>query len=309
MSKKSSQKGKRPASQAKAATQKSAKTAPKNVKKSTSSPKNTPKVKAEQPAKVDKNGKKVLNRTTKTAEITKKIPETSQKRQNVRKIAWLIGVIAALVLAVGAGVGVAILSHQQPEEPEVAETEPAPEPEPEPKPEPEVNEDPLQPQPEINNNNTYQVAAHKPRYLSIPSLGLHNIPVVEIAILPDGTLDKPTSDYVVAWYYRSALPGQPGAVVMDGHGGDLGTGILKTLPRVPIGADIIIEMGDGRKFNYAIEQKVYKHIGNEADSYMDVAYTPMRAGSSTLTLITCTGAWLRNLQTYDQRLFVRAVMH
>lgn len=252
--------------------------------------------------KIDKNGKKVVDRAI------IKVPEVTSKRKNFRKIAWLIGVIAALILAVGAGVGVAMLSHHK-EEPEISEVEPEPEEPEEPEePKPEVNEDPLEPEPEISNNSNYKVPANKPRYLSIPSIGLSNIPVTEVQINSDGALGAPKSDYVVAWYYRSALPGQPGATVITGHGGDLGTGILKKLPRVPMGGEIIIEMGDGRKFTYVIEEITNKKIGHDADSYMDVIYKPLRPGSATLTLITCTGKWLPNQRTYDLRLFVRATL-
>lgn len=231
--------------------------------------------------------------------------ESDEKKPSKKAI--IIASIAVFVALVASAIGVTVLVSNQGEvieEVPVVEEEPEEEPEPE----PEENEDELVDEPEINDNNTYQVAAYKPRYLSIPSLGLYNIPVIEVGKGTDGTLGAPQSDYVIAWYYRSALPGQAGATVMDGHGGDLGTGILKTLPRVAVGAPIIVEMGDGRKFTYTIEEKVYKYIDAPADNYMTTAYTPVANGVPTLTLITCTGAWLRNRQTYDQRLFVRAAM-
>lgn len=232
--------------------------------------------------------------------------KSEDKKNRFGKKEKIIAGVAAILLVVIASLGTwAIIANNHKEEaPETIVEEPDPEPEPE----PEVveNTDPLEPEPTINDNAAYQVAAHKPRYMSIPNIGIYNIPIVEVGKEGDNRLGSPNSDYVIAWYYRSALPGQPGASVMDGHGGDLGTGILKNLPRAAMGAEIIIEMGDGRKFTYIIEEKTYKPIGAAADSYMDVAYQPLRPGAPTIALITCTGKWLRAQQTYDQRLFVRA---
>ena len=123
-------------------------------------------------------------------------------------------------------------------------------------------------------------------------------------------MGAPTSSRVVAWYYRSAYPGRVGtwATVIDGHGGALGDGIFKELPSLVAGNEITIEMGDGKTFTYVVSEMVFKDKGQEADAYMKVADRPVDAETPTLTLITCTGAWIRAEQTYTQRLFVRAVL-
>lgn len=246
--------------------------------------------------KYDRNGK-LVKAANKAVDKVKKLNKK-----------WLIvGVAAVLVLVLG-GVGIwAAVSNRAPEVSETPTEVEEPEPEPT-EPEPVVNTDPLVPEPTITDNAAYQVAGYKPRYISVPSVALYNIPIIEIGKYGNMQLGAPENARVVGWYYRSAIPGEVGASVMDGHGGDLGYGIFRPLPRAQIGDEIIIEMGDGRKFTYVITNMITKVRGPEADAYMDHVYQPLGDGKGSLTLITCTGQWIRAEQTYLLRLFVEAVL-
>lgn len=153
----------------------------------------------------------------------------------------------------------------------------------------------------------YHVAANKPRYLTIPLLNIRNARIVEVGLTSSGELDTPYNIYNIGWYNKSALPGVNGVTVMDAHGGDMGNGIFRYLPRIGVGDEITIEMGDEKtKYVYTVREKVVKNLGADANAYMDTAFQPVRAGKGSLTLITCTGDWLQTQQTYSQRLFVRA---
>lgn len=242
-----------------------------------------------------------------TTKPEQQIPSTSDQRADKRH-RWIMNgsVIAAALLVLGVSVG-AVNSYQEPE-PEVEIVEEEPEPEEEPEEElPTENPDDLVPQPEVTDYTAYQVAAYKPRYMTISSIGLYNIPVVEIGI-GGGTLGDPDDYRLIGWQYDSALPGQQGVAMIDGHGGGLGNGIFRNLPNVPVGGDIIVEMGDGRKFTYRVVEKVYKTKGAQANAYMHTAYQSPREGVPAMTLITCTGDWIRAEQTYTHRLFVRAIL-
>lgn len=228
----------------------------------------------------------------------------------VEKLGWkkIAVSIVALVLLIGGGIGVgAFVASQNKTDDTVTVTEPEPE-EPEEPELPTENTDPLQPEPSMTDWSSYQVAAYKPRFMSIPSLGLVNLPIIEIGTSASNQLGAPVNNQLIGWYYRSSLPGQPGVAMMDGHGGDLGDGILRSLPKIQKGAEIIIEMGDGRKFTYHVAEIIYKKLGKEANDYMQYAYDSPVAGAPALTIITCTGKWLRDKQTYDLRLFVKAVI-
>ncbi len=155
----------------------------------------------------------------------------------------------------------------------------------------------------------YHVAADKPRYLTIRSIGIYNARVVEIGLKNNGEVGTPYNIYDVGWYVDSALPGSNGVSLMDAHGGDLGYGIFRNLPKINIGDQIIIEMGDETtKYVYNVVDMSFQNLGEAANAYMSTALTSPEAGRPSLTLITCTGDWWEQSQTYSQRLFVRAVL-
>lgn len=156
----------------------------------------------------------------------------------------------------------------------------------------------------------YTVAPNMPRYFSIPSLGIVNALVAEVGLRTDGSIDVPRNAHMIGWYNGSVLPGEKGTALLDAHGGDLGNGIFRTLPRIQIGAEINIEMGDGRLFTYKVVDTATRPLdgANNADAYMPTALTSPQAGAASLTLITCTGEWSQVRQTYLDRFFARAVL-
>lgn len=156
----------------------------------------------------------------------------------------------------------------------------------------------------------YVVAPNMPRYFSIPSLGIINARIAEVGLRSDGSVDVPRNAYMIGWYNGSVLPGEKGTSLLDAHGGDLGNGIFRTLPRIQIGAEINIEMGDGRLFTYKVVDTATRPLdgANNADAYMPIALTSPQAGTASLTLITCTGEWSQVRQTYLDRFFARAVL-
>lgn len=248
-------------------------------------------------AKYDKNGKQIVAKSSKLAQIGKKL---SRKQ--------LIAIIVAAVLLVAAlitGIVLLVNHNSAPQENDDTSVQEPAEPE---EPEPLENKDPLAAEPDDIDPENYHVAAYKPRFVSIPALSLNNIPVTEVGWINGNQLGSPKSTRVAGWFYRSAIPGERGPAIINAHGGDLGTGIFKTLPKIQMGNEVIIEMGDGRKFTYVVEEIAFKKLGDEANQWMNVAFQVLHEGVPSLTLITCTGTWLPNLQTYDQRLFVRASM-
>ncbi len=154
----------------------------------------------------------------------------------------------------------------------------------------------------------YIVAPDKPRYFSIPSLGIYNSRIKEIGVNANGEMGTPYNIYDTGWYVDSVLPGANGTSIINAHGGNLGNGIFRNLPNIQPGAEIKIEMGDGRIYTYRVVDKTTKELGADADGYMSEAFVSPVSGQPSLTLITCTGDWWLNSQTYSQRLFVRATL-
>lgn len=154
----------------------------------------------------------------------------------------------------------------------------------------------------------YVVAADRPRYLSISKLGITNRRVLPMGVNASGELDTPRNIFDVGWYEASGKPGQGGTMVIDGHnGGPHVVGVFKNLPSLVDGDIITIERGDGIIYNYAVVEN-NEVLLTDADAYMDTASQSPRYGMESLTLITCTGEWSQQQQTYLSRQFVRAVL-
>ncbi len=172
----------------------------------------------------------------------------------------------------------------------------------------EIDEDIDENEPTEQEITEYVVAPGKPRYFSIPSIGIRNARIVEIGVKASGELSTPYNIYDVGWYNKSALPGTNGVVVIDGHSGVNEIGVFGKLPRVQQDDLIQVEMGDGRLYNYRVVETITKKIGADANNYMAVALSPVIEGQGSLTLITCTGDYWLAQKTFSHRLFVRAIL-
>lgn len=150
------------------------------------------------------------------------------------------------------------------------------------------------------------VAANKPRYLSVPKLGIKKARILEVGILSNSQLDSPINIFDVGWYRNSSKPGAGGAILMDGHnGGPTKEGVFKHLNSLIIGDEIIIERGDGRVFTYVVSE--VKNLSlQDANDYMPKMLETFDSDKEGLNLITCTGNWIQSQSTYDQRTMLRA---
>lgn len=154
----------------------------------------------------------------------------------------------------------------------------------------------------------YVVSPDQPRYLTIDRLGIKNTRILTMGINDKGELDTPNNIFDVGWYIDSGKPGQGGTMVIDGHnGGPHLHGVFKDLPNLVVGDVIKIERGDGLIFRYKVVDNVSVLLG-EADDYMREAFRSPEKGKESLTLITCTGEWSDQRQTYLSRQFTRALI-
>jgi sortase (surface protein transpeptidase) len=162
-------------------------------------------------------------------------------------------------------------------------------------------------QPTVDQMSAYAVANDKPRYLRIPALNIF-ARVVEIGST-DGQLGTPSNLHDVGWYFKSALPGEKGASLMDGHGGggNNSTVVFDKLSDLNNGDKIEIEMGDGRKFTYHIVEKKILTV-SEADAYMSTMLQVEGGATSGLNLVSCVGTWSLKEMQFDQRVMIRSVL-
>lgn len=154
----------------------------------------------------------------------------------------------------------------------------------------------------------YTVAADRPRYLTVERLGVNNARILPMGINAKSELDTPRNIFDVGWYESSGKPGQGGTMVIDGHnGGPHVHGVFKNLPDLAVGDEIKVERGDGTVFRYKVVENKSVLL-SEADKYMSTAMKSPEAGKESVTLISCTGEWSDQQQTYLSRQFTRAVL-
>ncbi len=150
---------------------------------------------------------------------------------------------------------------------------------------------------------SYVVAADMPRLLTIESIN------VKARILPMGVTSKsaiqaPVNIFDAGWYTGSVKPGTPGVAFIDAHAsGSTRAGLFAYLDTVKVGATIKIEKGDGTTLTYKVRETEVKPL---ADIDMTNVLSPRGAIKEGLTLMTCTGKWMADGETYDKRAIIYA---
>lgn len=154
----------------------------------------------------------------------------------------------------------------------------------------------------------YNVAPDRPRYLTIEKLKVNNARVLPMSVNTNGELETPNNIFDVGWYENSSKPGQGGTMIIDGHnGGPHVYGVFKDTPKLENGDIIQIERGDGQKFKYQVVENKTIPL-SESNAYMSTAAKSPESGKESVTLITCTGEWSQQQDTYLSRQFTRAVI-
>lgn len=154
----------------------------------------------------------------------------------------------------------------------------------------------------------YTVEAMNPRYLTVERLGIDKARILPMGVNISGELATPNNVFDVGWYDVSGKPGQGKTMIIDGHnGGPHVLGVFKNLPDLVEGDEIVVERGDGKVFHYKVSDSKAVPL-EEADAYMSVAASSPDPQKESVTLISCTGEWSEQRQTYLARQFVRAVL-
>ena len=170
------------------------------------------------------------------------------------------------------------------------------------------DEELIEEEPTATEIREYVVAPDRPRYLSIEKIGVNKARILPMGINSKGELDTPINIFDVGWYESSGMPGQGGTMVIDGHnGGPHVIGVFKYTPTLVMGDIITVERGDGLIFRYKVVENNTIPL-SEADAYMRTAATTPEKGKESVTLISCTGEWSQQQNTYLSRQFTRAIL-
>ncbi len=129
-----------------------------------------------------------------------------------------------------------------------------------------------------------------PRQIVIDAVGI-DAPIIEVGWDVVEWEGKPTmvwevADYAVGWHKNSALPGQPGNIVLSGHNNIAGE-VFRSLDEISVGDKIVTYVGQ-QAFEYEV---TFTTIVKEADEPLDVrkqnAHWIAPTDEERLTLVTC----------------------
>ena len=154
--------------------------------------------------------------------------------------------------------------------------------------------------------NEYTVAPDKPRYLYIEKLGVKKARIFAVGTNSKGQMETPNTNYDVAWFTSSSVPGTGGTSLLNGHnGGPSSYGVFKKLNTLNAGDIIKIEMGDGTVYSYRVYDNFEVKL-SEADKKMSMLMTSPVPSEESISIITCTGEYSLQQKTYLSRQFLRA---
>jgi LPXTG-site transpeptidase (sortase) family protein len=147
----------------------------------------------------------------------------------------------------------------------------------------------------------YVVAPNLPRVLTIDKLGV-KARIMPLGVTSANKLKAPSNIYDVGWYNASAQPGQPGAMLMDGHVSSwTSDGVFKNIKKLVPGDVMTVERGDGEKLQFRV---VKSQAYEESATDMRAALLPVTEGKNGLNLITCYGRVRPGTSEFEQRLIV-----
>lgn len=154
----------------------------------------------------------------------------------------------------------------------------------------------------VDMNQNYDVPANQPRRIIIPKISVDGF-VQSVGVTEENKVESPTNIHVAGWYNEGPVPGNQGVSLIDGHySGRYSDGIFKHLARLQQGDRFNVEFGDLsqetfeviRSQNYGVEEASYKMLAAHPDA------------PQQLNLITCSGAFDSEANSYDERTLVIA---
>lgn len=149
--------------------------------------------------------------------------------------------------------------------------------------------------------SAYKVSAEYPRALYVNKLNIASR-IMPMSINTDGSVQAPINIYDAGWYTGSVKPGETGAAFIDGHAsGPTREGLFAYLDTLAVGDTLEVEKGNGEKLTFKVTHTETVPLENVN---MKQVLKPYGNAEKALNLMTCTGKWLEDKQTYDQRVIV-----
>lgn len=155
--------------------------------------------------------------------------------------------------------------------------------------------------PNVQTIGTYKVAPSLPRVLYIDKLDIA-ARILPMGVNGDNSIQSPRNIFDAGWYTGSVKPGDIGAMFIDGHAsGPTREGLFAYLDKLVEGDEIQVEKGDGTRLTYRV---VHAEVADLAALDMKKMLLPYGNTLRGLNLMTCSGEWLADQETFSQRVIV-----
>jgi LPXTG-site transpeptidase (sortase) family protein len=155
--------------------------------------------------------------------------------------------------------------------------------------------------PSVETLSTYKVASSLPRALYIDKLDIA-ARILPMGVNGDNSIQAPRNIFDAGWYTGSVKPGDIGAMFIDGHAsGPTREGLFAYLDKLVIGDELQVEKGDGTRLSYRV---VHTEVANLESLDMRKMLLPHGNTLRGLNLMTCSGDWLADQETFSQRVMV-----
>jgi LPXTG-site transpeptidase (sortase) family protein len=156
--------------------------------------------------------------------------------------------------------------------------------------------------PDESEPKEFYVPPDLPKIITIPAISVRGY-VQSVGIDKEGLIAVPSNVHLAGWYINSSKPGSSGVSIITGHrdGATMG-GIFRNIEKLKKGDEVVVEYGDGSVKNFEV---VDLEILSIEDTY-DFMYSRIDGIDRQLNLVTCGGKWNREINTYEDRVVVRA---
>lgn len=156
--------------------------------------------------------------------------------------------------------------------------------------------------PPTANCSNYTTVDAQPQKIEIPSINVSGC-IQQVDLDENNAVAVPTNIHLAGWFVRSTPPGGKGVSLIDGHVlGRYNDAIFGRLSTIKPGDDIKIQRRDGTWLNFQVVD-IAAYPASDAAKHM---LEPLPNIDKQLTLITCTGTYSQETETYDKRTIVRA---
>lgn len=146
-----------------------------------------------------------------------------------------------------------------------------------------------------------------PKLLSIPDLKVKDARIFAVEQDGRGEVASPKNVFDVGWYKESAMAEDRGVMLLSAHShGDTTAGVFSGIGLLKPNMEIKLINGDNTTYTYSVKDVKKYHISDLEGKRASLLTQAHPDSSVSVHLITSTGKWVPALQTYDQRIVVRA---